>query len=463
MKRRGFAYLSSMAAILGFSAFLLSVGQISSPAEAESSAAAQAQADPADNFEVEALQQFRTGSLYTVNPNHRPGFVPSLDFPADAGNETRPWEAIDFRTDPELYLRRVLAYVLEGNVEVDWDVRRNAVRGWYHAPWMHAGRRGREPIRGLTLERRADPHDLHTDQSRRVNNWAVGFYNRPGGYTLGRVWADRARPDTRSVTFPVGTVSAKLLFTDATTTEVPYLANSLVWHAQIRRNNDAVEMRLLQVDLAIRDPRAGRTGWVFGTFLYNSALPGTTVWERLEPVGLHWGNDRDRSLADHQANRRLTEGWVNPAVAARFTSLPRRWLGLWGRMNGPVDNPSSACLACHGRAMDIGYRNVNVPFEPDLSSPSAIRHFFTNRAPTEPFFPNYRPLDYSLQLADGVANYRTWVADRHPAHREFIYGENRPGIMPRVGTFSLTEDAVARRRRSGRMEDYESPFVRGED
>ena len=37
------------------------------------------------------------------------------------------------------YLLAVRSHCFEGNMEVDWDVRKNAVRKWYHAPWQHWG------------------------------------------------------------------------------------------------------------------------------------------------------------------------------------------------------------------------------------------------------------------------------------------------------------------------------------
>src|SRR5262245_9713911 len=66
---------------------------------------------------------------------------------------TYPWQQIDFRTKPAEYIKAVYDYVLEGNREVDWAVQDNAVRRWYHAPWMHYGDKGREFVRGLTRER----------------------------------------------------------------------------------------------------------------------------------------------------------------------------------------------------------------------------------------------------------------------------------------------------------------------
>lgn len=416
-------------------------------------------------FKQEAQMQILTPSRFRVPDGFEPGFKLSNDFPQSVPNDTNPWESIDFRTDPEEYLASVLAYVIEGNLDVDWRVGENATRKWYHAPWMHFGRRGREPVRGLTQERGARAFELHKDQTDRTNNWAVGFYNAAGGTVLGSVWENPWEPATENVTFPIGTVSAKLLFTDADITQVPYLSNSLVWKAQINRNGAPTEMRLLQLDVAVRDTRAdSATGWVFGTFLYRSEATGARVWDRLVPVGLHWGNDPQRTLADHNNAVPLSEGWMNSTVTPEFYALPRKWLGLWGRMNGPVDNSGSACLACHGRAMDLGESSKFPPFAPDAGDAAEVLHYFVNRGPSEPFFDGFRSLDYSLQLADSVANFRAWVRNRHPEFVDDIYGVAAASVT--LNTMSALErDLPEYLQRIAPMlveEVYESPFSRAD-
>jgi hypothetical protein len=59
---------------------------------------------------------------------------------------------------------------------------------------------------------------------------------------------------------------------------------------------------------------------------------------KMAPVGLMWGND--------PAGAPLTESWINPAAP----TYARAHLGVEGRLNGPVDNPASACMSCHSTA-----------------------------------------------------------------------------------------------------------------
>lgn len=421
-------------------------------------------ADQAE-YEEAAEIQANTASRFPVPTGFEPGFSLSNEFPETVSSEVYSWNDIDFKSAPEEFMNALLAYVIEGNEEVDWRVGENATRTWYHAPWMHFGRRGREPIRGLTQERGSRPFELHPDQTDRTNNWAVGFYNSVGGVTLGDVWANPAKPNTKSVTFAENTVSAKLLFTDADVAQVPFLENSLVWKAQIRRGEAPVEMRLLQLDFAVRDGRADETtGWVFGTFAYQADAEGETVWERMIPVGLHWGNDQNRVENDYDLSKPLSEGWMNPDVTNHFYGLPRKWLGLWGRMNGPVDNPSSACLACHARAIDLGESTKFPPFTPNPDDQSEVLFYFKNRTPSEPYYSGFRSLDYSLQLADGVANFREWVRSRYPEFIDDIY--NTPGAASSLSTaLQLENDLPAYLKRVAPMlvdEVYESPFSRGQ-
>lgn len=403
-------------------------------------------------FAQDAETEFKKSSNYQCVENY-PCFAISLDYPDQYdSSQPLPWESIDFQSNPEYYMEAVRKYAAEGNIKIDWDVKNNSVRKWFHAPWMHQGSRGREPVRGLTRERGSRWHELSSQQTRRTNNWAVGFYNDRGGYEFGKAWLNRAIPNTSNVKFPIGTVSVKLLFTDATNEEAPYLVGTgkgLTWHAQITRNAQPVPLRLLQVDIAVRDPNAdSTTGWVFGTFMFNASKGNPNYWDNLVLVGLHWGNDPSLTRKQYDSGKRPVEGWVNPSVAQKFSSHrpPFGDLGYLARMNGPVDNPFSSCLACHSRAVDTaGSRGP--AFTPNLrdmcirqlskdgnrtyekisgctvteDAEQRIGVFFRNLKPGEPFLPNTKSLDYSLQMADGIAHWNIWFNENYPNQFEAAF------------------------------------------
>lgn len=332
-----------------------------------------------------------------------PLFELSKDFPTAApAPEPKPWKSFDFKTQPKQYMDAVWAYCREGNEAVDWDGRNNAVRKWYHAPGLaKSGGFGREFIHGLTRERSSRAGELHPNQVDSWSNWAVGLYNPAAGFVIGEVWKNPAVPDTTKAVFPDGSVGVKLLFTTAPVSQVPFLSLSKRWKAFANLGLDQPKqvrtLRLLQVDLAIRDDRAdSTTGWVFATYMYENTATGATPYDRLVPVGLMWGNDPDLTMAKVAMGEKPKETWINP-------DSMRKEFGWNGRLNGPVDNPNSSCLSCHGQAaFPIGSINSLAP----SGMPSdAWLPFFVNVKAGQAFKPGTKPLDYSLQLAIGIKNY----------------------------------------------------------
>lgn len=333
-----------------------------------------------------------------------PVFMLSQDYPATLPPpETLPWKQFDFRTQAEQYLRNVLAYAMEGNIAVDWQGDRNTVRKWYHVPWLHSTNNGREFVRGLTRERSSRSRELHPNQTSVFANYAVGMYNPAGGHIIGRVWRDPENPDPTAAHFPDGTVSVKLLFTTATVAQVPYLTGAFEWDAHISASGSSAtrtiqKVRLLQIDVAVRDSRAdSTTGWVFGTFSYDGNVSGATPWERMVPIGLMWGNDPTLTPAQFQAGSKPTE-----TVIVNRTVGTQQHLGWLERLNGPVDNPRSSCLSCHSTAEHVEVSD-HVPGA-SLSNTAKMR-WFRNIPAGTPFDSGQVSLDYSLQLSEGIERF----------------------------------------------------------
>jgi hypothetical protein len=317
----------------------------------------------------------------------------------------RPWLQFDFKNPAQAkqYLNAVLNYCLEGNTANNFaDVSTNTVRKWYHAPWLDVGPKGREFIHGMTKERRSKVGELGAAQTAEHDNWAVGFYNPRGGYVIGRVWKDPAHPNLNKANFPLHTVSCKLLFSTAPLSEVPFLDGSLEWEGDINRASGTgtrPKLHLLQLDVAIRDSRAGSTtGWVFGTFQYERAAPGSVNWwEHMVPVGLMWGNDAPRVLL----NQPPKEQWINVSRGQQLH------LGLRGLLNGPIDNPNASCVACHGLAQVklVDNPTPTLPAIPtDSASSATLQTYLRNVGHAEDYSADYASVDYSLQLQAGIAN-----------------------------------------------------------
>lgn len=347
------------------------------------------------------------GEVFRLSQDYPSAPPPALD---------APWSDIDFTKEPERYMRAVLKYAYQDNISGDngWQPEKNT--GWYHAPWLHWGDKGREFIRGMTRERRSRPCELADEQHDERQNWAVSVYNELGGYVIGRVWANPSAPNPAAASFPEGTVAIKLLFTQATPKEVPFLQGSPQWQAYIEvepgvRPGIRKEgtLRLLQIDFAVRDKRADYwTGWVFGTFQYDVAAPGVGWNNKLTPVALTWGNDPGISPDDVEKKRAvLTERWINEeAPIVRHRRSQGGGLGWGDRANGPVDNQQSSCLSCHSTAQHPNYNDI---FFPKSTLAGDKLRWFRNLKPGQSFGPEAQSLNYSLQLANGIANFYQWV------------------------------------------------------
>lgn len=315
---------------------------------------------------------------YNLSYSDQPIFRLKTDFPKQKPQKMPEFiERIDFKKSPKEYLLAARDYSFEGNMP-DWDPFQNKIRGWYHIPWLHpTGPEGAYPpnggtegFRGLIKEAPISPYQLSPGQQGKSGNYsvyAITLVNDMAGYTLGKMWADPENPDPRVTDvrygggFPPGTVFAKLLFTDAPQgrDEIPFLVNPLQWKAYITENfwlsatRKVTAVNLLQMDLAVRDPRADLpelTGWVFGTFVYNGQLNRPDKFMNLVPVGLMWGNDPDDKTNTTNPYP-FTETKVNPklkeTVIFNTSELPPQHLGWNGRLNGPADLNDTSCMSCH--------------------------------------------------------------------------------------------------------------------
>ncbi len=380
------------------------------------------------------------GFMLSPEDYHGPVFRLSADFPeklpsldADIQNILK----IDFQNDWKSYAMAVRDYAFKDNInrkdnELSFDFKGEQSRKWFHVPWQHWGETGREGFHGLTKEGPLSPLQLGPKQKTGSNAYAVGFYNRQGGYAIGKVWENPDYPDLSYVNdkgFPEGTVVAKFLFTTLSAEEVPYLAPAMEWSAYVYTCDipgnppspcDArqqAKVRLLQMDIMVKDSRATESnGWVFGTFVYNGGLGKTNPWENLQPVGLMWGNDPENTLS--KSNPEPTETRINPKLKQTrindASSMPAQHLGWNSRLNGPADNPHSSCMSCHSTAQYpvvsaimpfINKPPVAIPKDGTTASAAWMR-WFRNFTSNEAFDEGQAMTsDFSLQLSKSIQNF----------------------------------------------------------
>jgi hypothetical protein len=266
----------------------------------------------------------------------------------------------------------------------------------------------REAAYGMTLERTVRAGELGGNTVP-FPNYAVAYYDARGARTYARVWSV-ARPgiDTANVAnmriAQEGFVF-KLLFSAARPSDFPddVLAGSLALDILPNAGGVPVNVRLLQIDVAAKDDRAGPTGWYFATYAFDKTVAGISAWKKMVPIGLTWGNDPKAPP--------IQESWINPSAPA----YAKAHLGVDGRLNGPVDNQASACMSCHGTAQAPAV----APMMPPPGGPcAALRASWFRNLPAGQAFGRFDPegsacetsltgltltaADYSLQLASTV-------------------------------------------------------------
>ncbi|MGH9386202.1 MAG: hypothetical protein ACRD2N_18150, partial [Vicinamibacterales bacterium] len=282
----------------------------------------------------------------------------------------------------------------------------------------------------MTLERRVNVGELGGNTGAFVN-YAVAYYDARGARTYARVWSTATpgtdAPNVGQMRITAGGMVFKLLFSAAKPSDFPLdlLAGSLSANVLPNGGGPPVTVRLLQIDIAVKDDLAGPTGWYFATYAFDRNVAGSSPWLKMAPVGLMWGND--------PSGPPLLESWINPSAAA----YAKNHLGVDGRLNGPVDNPVSACMSCHGTAQAPTLANM-IPPASGTCAPERPKWF--RNLPGTQAFGRFEPgpsscltslngttltaADYSLQLASTVTrtlrapatfNPCTWDAAKPPS------------------------------------------------
>ncbi|MBY5637531.1 hypothetical protein HFO39_22635 [Rhizobium leguminosarum] len=357
----------------------------------------------------------------TMDANGVPPATWRQDYPSvyPDPDDRQPWEAFNFRTAPVEYMNAVLETAKTAFQIKDQKLTASGQGDWWISQWLDYSNAGREPLMGLTKERGPDPGDLSETSPDGYQVWAVGFYNRPGAAVLGDIFAQPCNPSLPvAVKFPADTASIKFLFTDASTDNVTYLKDGPEYDAYIdppgsgssshaASERKLSQVRLLQVDIAIKDARSRETGWVFGTFVWRAPPKGDKLFDNLVPVSLQWGNDPGVYDAS------IRQSWINPDLrGVTYGWRSRPTLGFMGRANGPADNIRSSCLSCHAagrtpRAL-IGLLDnrfdMTKLYDPALVK-SHVDTWFQNVRGGQLFQPSdpaVSSLDYSLQLETGM-------------------------------------------------------------
>jgi hypothetical protein len=312
--------------------------------------------------------------------------------------------------------------------------------------------------------------------------YAITLVNDFAGYTMGKMWANPNDPDPRATDsrygggFPVGTVFAKLLFTNAPYggDKIDYLENPLQWKAYITKTfflpqctkpdappdcgkipapREVDPVNLLQMDIAVRDSRADPWGgWVFGTFIYNGKLNNPNKFLNLVPIGLMWGNDPENKTNVTSGAYPVLKTTVNPdlkeTVIFDSPELPPQHLGWNSRLNGPADLNTTSCMSCHLTAQYPQVTSLVPPSSvPDGQkdppaqggTPEWMKWFQNLRCAT-PVDERTYSTDFSFQIAIALQNFADnrsnqeqgrWASEFKLAHVPIARGELEPVAHPK--------------------------------
>lgn len=332
-------------------------------------------------------------------------FVLRQDYPNTLPDAARPWERINFKTDPKAYLESIKSYLFLGMEEANWRPGQNKKVNWYHMPWVTQGRRAREGIRGLNRNADIPAFRLAKTQTAPQQKWELSFYNDIAAYQIGQIWKT-GEPDLTQTEFPEGSVIGKFIFITGDDAQFPFMQGApevtANIHASIDRNSPkkARTVRLIQMDFSIRDARADdTTSWVMGTYVYDkNAVSGRHgTWDKMVPVGVQWGNDPDIPPSVLIQGITLKE----TVIMEQVPSYARATLGYGGRLNGPADLAGHSCLGCHSMAQWPNPLNK----KPKGRTEKEKMRYFRNLKPDEPFQAGHISLDYQLHLENSFRAY----------------------------------------------------------
>lgn len=407
---------------------------------------------------VEAPPEGWTGPVYALNttfPTHVPetcdvSECPWLGVDLDMSSTSpTPWEGA-----AEQYSRALLDYIKRGQdlSPNGWNILPVDGPRWYTTPYMAANAStGREFIHGMTSELASDLSVLlgpeaakkyqeeHPGTVHAFETWATSYFNRFAGYHISQQWnahtghlnltGGEGRTLIKGLPFREGSVLMKLLFTAASSEEVPTLRGFPSWTANRHKvalgcERAPLPVNLVQIDISAVDNRSP-TKWVFATYAWDGNLPeGDSLWDRLLPLGLMWGSDPDSFPGVSQAESKpLIESVSNPAAMLDGGGSIYEHLGCNGRLAGPVDNSQSACLSCHMAGYVAG-PTATMQGQPNEDSPDLCKSadtlnkdYFANRVYPDAY-PGYEggmPTGGSLQLQVAIQNYREILAHGAPA------------------------------------------------
>jgi hypothetical protein len=307
-----------------------------------------------------------------------------------------------------------------------YDQWNAAKAGWYNEPWLGSIR---ESIRGTYAAGQFGPAIFPgTGLRTTFGTHVLTYYDQRAAFSLYNFWgASSMHPNlkTENAQFQQGSIIVKAAVFASTdpTKKLGWwdaMHGAQVWNMYLPVGKSSKPRvwpgYVAQFDIIVKDSQSSpKTGWVFMTLVYDRNAPGNTVWDKMVPLGVQWGNDPQAT----RAGMPLTENWINPAAPKYSTQT----LGWGGRLSGPndggrnniavngkaIDNaPNSGCMSCHSTSQWNISKGRMVSFLLP-SFPTDTPHYFKQCNSQGKVVPKG---SYICSPAPGTSSWMKWFQDR---------------------------------------------------
>ncbi|MBK6266461.1 hypothetical protein JKA74_15555 [Marivirga sp. S37H4] len=306
--------------------------------------------DPfAANNNIYPPDSIYSGPFFEGNYNY-PTEVAPMDYPWEEVSNGQPItqeNAAEYIMAARNYIKDAMSVMI--NEPAQWPTSTHR-KDWYNMAWSGQEYQktewdGLETVYG-TMTGQVLKNDIFTDYgySQPMQNHALVYYNELAAVTLNKLWKSKDPsgfyPDytTEAAQFEQNAVIIKAAGTTATGEdwEIMEGAGTFPIYREVAFGPDTAkgpmlqELAWIQFDIIIKDTIAApETGWVFSTFIYDKNSSGDNTFDRLELLGVSWGNDPNQM----DTTKSLSETYINPAAPDYY----RANIGFGGRLSGPID------------------------------------------------------------------------------------------------------------------------------
>lgn len=288
-----------------------------------------------------------------------PFFTANYDYPESVEPKEYPWESITqgkpiTQENAKEYILSIRSHIEDAmatmiNNPKKWPSSEYR-KDWYNMAWSAqsyktTGWEGLETVYG-TMTGQVLKSDVFKDYGFEgpMQNHALVYYNDVAALTLNKLWksndASGFYPEytTEAAQFEQNTIIIKAAGTTATGEDWDIMEGAGTFpiyremaYGPLKGKGPILqELAWIQFDIIIKDTIAApETGWVFSTFIYDKDSEGQTTFDRLELLGVVWGNDPGQM----DTTKTITETYLNPDAP----DYHKANIGYGGRLSGPID------------------------------------------------------------------------------------------------------------------------------